>query len=319
LLPPNAGACGWGGNVPLGYDAKDRKLIVNPDEAKSVRRIFSLYRKLGCVSKLKARLDREKAKSKVRTNPSGKKTGGVPHSRGALYKILSNRIYIGQISHKGQCHPGEHQAIIPRKLWDQVQAQLHGHNQGRRTGVKAVSPSLLVGLLWDSDGNKLTPSHALKDGRRYRYYCRAVSQQGAPAPGNSVRLPAHDIESRVLRSLVTFLQSESRIMDQLVSPEDEADVIERLFLSARRLAPTFRSANRLQNIELVRKIVYRVVIYPDKVEVLLRKPKRTSMTRPVGVKLIPLWVQASPQLRAVETSNSSTLPTCSPMPFYAEE
>jgi DNA invertase Pin-like site-specific DNA recombinase len=260
-----------GGNVPLGYDAKDRKLIVNPEEAKSVRRIFSLYLKLGCVSKLKARLDHGKAKSKLRTNPSGKKTGGVPHSRGALYKILNNPIYLGQICHKGQCYPGEHQAILPRKLWDQVQAELHGHNQGRRTGVKAVSPSLLVGLLWDSEGNKLTPSHALKDGKRYRYYCRAVSQ-GAPPPGNSVRLPAHDIESRVLRSLACFLESQSRIMDRLVSPEDEADVIEQLFLSARRLAPTFRSAkDHLQTIELVRKIVYRVVIYPDKVEVLLRR------------------------------------------------
>jgi len=260
-----------GGNVPLGYDAKDRKLIVNPEEAKSVRRIFSLYRKLGCVSKLKARLDHGKAKSKLRTNPSGKKTGGVPHSRGALYKILNNPIYLGQICHKGQCYPGEHQAILPRKLWDQVQAELHGHNQGRRTGVKAVSPSLLVGLLWDSEGNKLTPSHALKDGKRYRYYCRAVSQ-GTPPPGNSVRLPAHDIESRVLRSLASFLESQSRIMDRLVSPEDEADVIEQLFLAGRRLAPTFRSAkDRLQTIELVRKIVYRVVIYPDKVEVLLRR------------------------------------------------
>jgi len=193
-----------GGNVPLGYEAKDRKLIVHQEEAESVRRIFSLYLKAGCVSGLKARLDQEDAKSKVRTSPSGRKTGGVSHSRGALYKILGNHIYIGEIGHKGQFHPGEHEGIVPRALWDQVQEKLHGNSQARRTGLKAVSPSLLVGLIWDADGNKLTPSHALKQGRRYRYYSRAVSQ-GAPPSGSSIRLPAHDIESQVLRRLTGWL------------------------------------------------------------------------------------------------------------------
>ena len=262
-----------GGYVPLGYDARDRKLIVNPEEAKSVLQIFTLYLKLGCVSKLKASLDREKAKSKVRTSPSGKTTGGVPHSRGSLYKILSNRIYLGEICHKGQCHPGQHEGVIPRKLWDQVQALLHGLNQGRRTGLKAVVPSLLVGLLRDAEGNKLTPSHAVKNGKRYRYYCRAVTQ-GAPPSGTSVRLPAHDLESRVLRSVAGFLENQGRIMDRLVEPEDQAHVIEQFFLSARRLALTVRSAaHRSETIELFRQIVYRVVIHPDKVEVLLRKQK----------------------------------------------
>jgi site-specific DNA recombinase len=121
-----------GGTVPLGYDVKDRKLVVNPDDAKMVVRLFHLYLELGCVSKLKARLDQEGIKSKSRTSGAGKRSGGTSYYRGALYQILKNRIYLGEISHRGLSHPGEHAAIVPRELWDRVQAQLKSDHQGRR-------------------------------------------------------------------------------------------------------------------------------------------------------------------------------------------
>jgi len=103
-----------GGTVPLGYDVKERKLVVNPDDAKIVVRLFHLYLELGCVSKLKARLDQEGIKSKARTSAAGNRSGGTSYYRGALYQILKNRIYLREIPHRGQNHPGEHAAIVPR-------------------------------------------------------------------------------------------------------------------------------------------------------------------------------------------------------------
>ena len=113
-----------GGTVPLGYDVKDRKLVVNPDDARMVVRLFNLYLELGCVSKLKARLDQEGIKSKTRTSVAGNRSGGTSYCRGALYQILKNRIYLGEIPHRGQNHPGEHAAIVPRKLWDRGRLSL---------------------------------------------------------------------------------------------------------------------------------------------------------------------------------------------------
>src|ERR1700733_887737 len=113
-----------GGRVPLGYDVRERKLVVNQEEAKLVHRLFDLYLELGCVSKVKERLDREVIKSKERTNASGSPSGGTSYSRGALYGILQNRIYIGDIQHRGKVYPGEHIGIVPRELWDRVQFQL---------------------------------------------------------------------------------------------------------------------------------------------------------------------------------------------------
>ena len=98
-----------GGTIPLGYDLKERKLIVNPEEANLVRRFFHLYLQLGCVSKLKMRLDEEGIKSKVRISAAGNRSGGSSYSRGALYDILQNRIYLGEIQHRGQSYPGEHE------------------------------------------------------------------------------------------------------------------------------------------------------------------------------------------------------------------
>jgi site-specific DNA recombinase len=256
--------------VPVGYDAKERKLIVNSEEAKTVRRIFNVYLDVGCVRKLKVRLDEEGARSKIRIRATGGRSGGAPFSRGALYKILNNRIYLGEISHKGQCHPGEHEPIIAQDLWDQVHIQLRNDHQGRRDGVRVHSPSLLTGLLQHGEGNRLTASHTVKSGRRYRYYCQAVTQQGT-AQGPSVRLPAHDIESRVVARITDFLCSEKEVMDELSAVEDGAENIRRLLASAAEMSELLKTGTRNQISELVRQVVHRVVAQRDHIQILLSK------------------------------------------------
>jgi site-specific DNA recombinase len=256
-----------GGTVPLGYDVKDRKLVVNPDDAKIVVRLFNLYLELGCVSKLKARLDQEGIKSKERTSAAGKQSGGTSYYRGALYQILKNRIYLGEIPHRGQNHPGEHAAIVPRKLWDRVQAQLSSDNQGRRNGLKANSPSLLVGLLQDAEGSRFTPCHTLKSGRRYRYYvCPAASdgREAGKVASRPSRVPAHDVERQVVLRLQSFLQSGREVMDELCQPEDPAARTQQILAGAAKQFDQLSSGAPAVVKDFVRKVVQRVVVHPDR-------------------------------------------------------
>ena len=194
-----------GGTLPAGYNLRDRKLVVNAQEAVRVRRIFELYAELGCVAKLKERLDREGVKSKMRTSGSGQKSGGKTYSRGALYCLLQNPIYVGKIRHRDAVYEGAHEEIIPEQLWHKVQERLKANGKERRTGSNAKSPSLLVGLLYDSEGNRFTPFHADRRGKRYRYYVsQAKIHARAAATSGPTRLPAADIEEIICQDTFTF-------------------------------------------------------------------------------------------------------------------
>ena len=162
-----------GGNVPLGYDVKDRKLIVNEPEASTVRLIFRRYAELGSVSLLRAELDRLGIVSKRREGAGGRLAGGQHFSRGALYLMLQNRLYRGDIVHQGEAYPGQHEAILDPELWQIVQNKLAVHRQERALAVGAEAPSLLAGLIVDADGSRMTPTHATKKAKRYRYYVSA--------------------------------------------------------------------------------------------------------------------------------------------------
>jgi DNA invertase Pin-like site-specific DNA recombinase len=113
-----------GGNVPLGYDASERTLVINSVEAGTVRRIFALYRELGCVRRVKEEADRLGLRTKCSITANGTKRGGKPFSRGHLYTLLSNPIYTGQIAHKGALHPGQQPALIDDESWSAVRDQL---------------------------------------------------------------------------------------------------------------------------------------------------------------------------------------------------
>src|SRR6201998_802434 len=185
-----------GGNVPLGYDANERTLVINPAEAETVRRIFALYRELGCVRRVKEEADRLGLRTKCRTAANGAERGGKPFSRGHLYTLLSNPIYTGQIVHKGQLHPGQQPALIDDASWSTVQDQLAANTRDHGRKAKAAEPSLLAGVLVDARGERLTASHAIKKGRRYRYY---VSTEAGTDRPQGWRLAAQEIEDAVIK------------------------------------------------------------------------------------------------------------------------
>ena len=170
----------WMGGLPsLGYDVQNRKLVVNEEEAGTVVHIFRRYLELRSVRALQEELDAAGIRSKRRILADGTPFGGQKLSRGALYLMLQNRIYRGEITHKGNAYPGEHQPIVDKVLWDQVQAILAENRVDRATGADAKQPSLLAGLAFDENGERLTPSHAVKKGTRYRYYVSTSLITGA--------------------------------------------------------------------------------------------------------------------------------------------
>src|SRR5271168_442261 len=201
-----------GGLVPIGYDVHERRLVINQSEAETVREIFRRYLELGCVRLLMEDLNRRSIRSKVRVAKNGRKSGGNTFSRGALYKLLANPIYLGEIRHKGTRHPGLHEPIVDQELWDKTQFLLRSRAVRRapRTAKSAASP--LTGKLFDESGQSLTPSHAVKGERRYRYYVsRSLIKGTADSAGRGWRLPAPEIERTVAASACQILSDRTGI------------------------------------------------------------------------------------------------------------
>jgi DNA invertase Pin-like site-specific DNA recombinase len=194
-----------GGNVPLGYDVKERKLIVNQAEAETVRMIFRRYAELGSVRLLAEELAGLGIVSKRRQGAGGVLAGGNRFSRGALYTLLQNPIYRGEIGHQGKVYPGQHEAIVEAEHWKLVQEKLADNRQARALGETADEPSLLAGLIVDGEGHRMTPTHAVKKGRRYRYYVStALITSTRTHHDKGLRVPAGDVEALVLDRIRTF-------------------------------------------------------------------------------------------------------------------
>ena len=261
-----------GGNVPLGYDAINRELIVNREEAKLVQKLFERYLELGCVSRLKAELDHEGWKSKVRISAAGKRYGGADYARGGLYKILKNRVYLGEICHKGVGHRGKHSAIISPELWDRVQRQLGSEHPGRINTLRASAPSLLVGMMRDAEGNPFTPSHAVKNGKRYRYYvCQRRPRDPQLAARPAIRIPAHDLENLVCTGVVSLLQSPSKIIDQIGVSHDQPELTRELLMAAHTKAEGWSSMSPTEHTTFLRRVIQGVVVQDDEVTLLLSR------------------------------------------------
>jgi site-specific DNA recombinase len=188
-----------GGNPPIGYEIKERKLVVNRDEAKSALHLFERYKNIGCVSGLIRELDSNDILSRKRRTAKGNSVGGARYSRGALYAILQNPIYIGKIRHKDKTYEGQHEAIIQKDLWNEVQELLKNGGSTIRGISKSQQTNLLKGILFDCDGTRYSPVRAKKGEKKaYRYYISQNLLQFRDHPkGIMARLPAHELEQTV--------------------------------------------------------------------------------------------------------------------------
>jgi len=274
-----------GGNVPLGYDIRDRKLVVNKSEAETVSAIFRLYVELGSVRKVKAEIDRLKLRTKVQTPKSTVTRGGLPFRVGHLYTILRNRLYRGEIQHKGEIYAGDHEATVEQDLWDTVQARLRANAAMRRSGKSSKEPSLLAGILDDGAGHRMTPTHAVKNGKRYRYYISSHLIAGAESgrrvsSGDGLRIPAQEIEGHVIAAIAAFLGDAPKVLAEFcreMPPSRASDVIRR----AEQLGNELMATDRAEQYERVRSLIAGVQVKANSISVEL---KRSAM---LGVIAIP--------------------------------
>ena len=238
-----------GGGVPLGYDTKDKKLVVNQPEAKSVRYIYRRYLELKCLRRLTADLDEQGIVSKQRTNPSGRNTGGIRFAYGSLAYLLKNRTYLGEMGHKGSWFPGEHEAIIDPALFNAVQELLKNNSITRRQ-QRTDNQALLKGLLFDDRCNRMSPSFSTKRGVRYRFYVSSAILSGRGDQAGSVsRVAAPHLESSIVSALRKRFANSGDLADQdLIGAH-----IESIALGQTNILITLKAGDATGNvIELVR-------------------------------------------------------------------
>jgi len=204
----------WMGGVPtLGYDVENRLLVINKTEAAVVRRIFEEMLTIGSPTQIAANLTAEGITTKAWTTQEGQIRNGTQIDKKYLHKLLRNRIFLGEISHKGKWFPGVHAAIVDSGLWDRVHEVLAKDSHGRsvETKIRSRTDALLRGLLYAPSGERMYPTYSRKNGRKYHYYV-SKSESRFGAPGKTYeRLPAPEIESAVIAQIRTVLTSPESI------------------------------------------------------------------------------------------------------------
>ena len=247
-------------------------------------------------------------RTKRRMTAHGAERGGAPFSRGHLYRLLSNPIYTGRIAHKGQLYPGQHPALIDKETWTAVRSQLAANAGAHRRNPQAAEPSLLAGLLVEAQGERLTPSHAVKKGRRYRYYISAalITATGNDS-GQNWRLAAREIEECVISILIDALTNPARLLEGRGIPAMSGDQMRKLLGRATRLAAALRRAPE-ERAKIVRELVEQVIVDDKQIVIKLRHgvllsgevPSRIS-DEPGGASTIELTAAVDFKRRGVAT------------------
>ncbi|TDH61580.1 recombinase family protein [Dankookia rubra] len=262
-----------GGKVPLGYDVANRKLVPNEAEAARVRRVFELFVETGSGTETARRLQAEGVASK----------SGRPLDKGDVYKILNLRTYVGEVEHKGQVYPGEHQASVSRELWDRVQAVMQVSPRARAAQNRQHAPALLKGLIFGEDGRALSPTHCRKNGRLYRYYVaqRVLKGDAAGEEGIVRRVSAAEIEAAVIGQVRALLrQPEVVVGTWLMARAESPDITERETREALgRLEPLWDELFPAEQARIVRALVERVVVGPAGADIRLRLEGLAGLVR----------------------------------------
>ena len=258
-----------GGYVPLGYRVENRKLLVNEEEAASVRLIFERFVKLGSIKLLMRELQAANIRSRR----------GYMLDKGALYKLLNNRVYIGEAVHKGEAYPGEHKAIISGDLWQRAHAIMGESPRMRANKTRLSGPSLLRGLIFSPNGDAMSPSHTRKGDRLYRYYVTQSVLKRGPGTCPVGRVPAAEIETAVIEQLRGFLRAPELIVrtwmtatrhDERITEAEVRDAFE-------RLDPMWDELFPAEQARIVQLLVERVDVKVDGIAIRLRTGGLTKL------------------------------------------
>jgi site-specific DNA recombinase len=310
----------WMGGVPpIGYEVRDRQLVINPCEAETVRQIFQRYCELGSVRLLKDELDRGGIRSKIRIAKNGVQSGGQSFSRGALYTLLGNPIYVGEVRHKGTRHPGQHLPIVERAIWEKAEGLLRANAVRSRGKTSKSMSSVLAGKLFDEAGAGLTPSHAVKGQRRYRYYVsRSLMTGTATDSENGWRIPAAEIERSVATSAKMILDDRTAILADIEPSNSDATQIKSILDTAS--AWSSRLQSEAEGPEALGLLVDRVELRQDGIRLSIKLPIGLSETLvgrgPTHLKLsrlIPLQMRRrGVEMKFVVNGDSTASPRTEP-------
>ena len=250
-----------GGWAPLGYRVKDRKLVIDKTEASKVRHIFETFARTGSATTIARELTAEGFVNRY----------GQSLDKGRIYKILHNRVYIGEAVHKGTAYPGEHKAIIPKALWDRVQAVFAQSSRTRSNGTRAQTPALLKGLIFDAKGRAMSPTHTRKGQKLYRYYVSQRLIKGEKDDATINRVPAAEIERAVVDQLRVLLRSpEIIVATWRAAKKDLPDLTQ---LETREALVSFDllwdELFPAEQARIVQLLVNRVQVTPDGVDISL--------------------------------------------------
>ena len=291
-----------GGTSPIGYDACERRQIVNQDEARTVQLILERYLELGAVRLLKKDLELRGIVSASRASKKGKLRGGKPFSRGALYNLLSNPIYIGEIRHRRERYPGQHEPIVSRELWEQVQRRLSSHAVRAGEGRKTTAPaSPLAGKLFDEIGEPLYVQGAAKRQRRYRYYVsKSLVTGGAGQSEAGWRISAPQLEQTIAAAAAAILDDRAGIALAFeVSNRD--DQLPAVLKSAQSWAERLRSTT--ETAPALAELTERVELGREGVKLSLQLPfssRRTANTEGGDRLALTQFVPMGMKRRGVE-------------------
>jgi len=258
-----------GGWAPLGYEVKERKLVVNEVDARLVRSIFQRFLKTGSATVLARELIAEDARNKY----------GKLIDKGILYKMLNNPVYIGVAVHKGVSYPGEHVGIVDRKIWDKVQARLQESPRKRAAATRAQTPALLKGIIFGPEGIAMSPTHTRKNGRLYRYYLSQTALKQGSADCPATRVPAAEIEKIVIDQVRLLLLSPEIIVQtwrsarKSIKGMSESEVRDAL----QAFDPLWNQLFPAEQSRIVELLVERVDVLTAQVDVRLRIAGVTSL------------------------------------------
>jgi site-specific DNA recombinase len=264
----------WMGGVPpLGYDVDNRRLVANEKEARIIRHIFKRFVELGSSTMLVKELRLDGVTSKAWTTQDGRTREGKPIDKSLIYKLLSNRTYLGELRHKEQWYKAEHPPIIDQQLWDDVHAILSTNSSKRGNATRAKIPFLLKGIVFGNDGRALSPWHTTKkSGRRYRYYIPQRDAKECAGASGLPRLPAAELESAVLDQLRGVLRAPN-LLDGVVAKAialdptlDEAKVT----VAMTRMDAIWDQLFPPEQIRIVKLLIEKVIVSPSDIELRLR-------------------------------------------------
>jgi hypothetical protein len=311
-----------GGTVPFGYQPVGRSLKIDEGEAPIIRNIYDLYHQLGSVRAVAEEAEDLGYRTRARPSASGVRTGGTPFSRGHVYQILTNPLYAGRIRHREKVYPGQHPAIIAPAAWEGLQEHLAAEAARTRGRSNAAERSPLVGKLFDETGDRLTPSHSRKNGKRLRYYIsRRLVTERREKHTDAWRLPAHDLETGIARVLRDHLYKPTVVTDLVrdITASELPNLQAKLLQvandcdpegTADAWAPLLRRADLVQGrifLRLDRKVLAdRLGIAPDRIDSATRRISASFQMQRRGVEARIILGAAVPQVDPVLVKNILT-------------